>query len=236
MAIVTPIPIPSGPSVPNSNDPETTFDEQFEASLTWQRDELAPKANALAEATFDNATDAQASATAAAASATTAHNAEVAAMSSTNFKGDWAGLSGSLTPPASVAHLGRTWNLLEPIANVTTEQPGVSSKWRAYDVVMPIKHMTLPGDFPNSIDSIAVAANSHAVLNKGLTAFASLPGSPQLGDYVVITVLNGRADNVIVRNGALIENLAENVVLDDGNKTYSLRYISDGTTSSWRFI
>jgi hypothetical protein len=43
-------PIPPGPDVPDSSDPETTFDAQFEAFLTWLKDELGPGANeAVAE-------------------------------------------------------------------------------------------------------------------------------------------------------------------------------------------
>ena len=234
MAIVTPIPIPSGPSVPNSNDPETTFDEQFEASLTWQRDELAPKANALAEATFDNATDAQASATAAAASATAAHNAEVAAMSSTNFKGDWAGLSGSLTPPASVAHLGRTWNLLEPIANVTTEQPGVSSKWRAYDVVMPIVKTGGPPPPGGGVWNVNATPHTHVVVDSFLAEMhIHLPDPAQEGDYIVVTTYPAPQTVILDPGAGSVQFVAEPVTLDlPHGTTYSLRYIG----STWRFI
>lgn len=48
-------PIPAGPPVPNSEDPENTFDEQYEASMTWQRDELAPGVNAAVEEINDAA-------------------------------------------------------------------------------------------------------------------------------------------------------------------------------------
>lgn len=164
-----------------------------------------------------------------------ASGSAAAAAAFANFRGVWSTLSGPLQV-ASVSHKGKIWHLLEPIADVTAEEPGVSSKWVAYDVVMPLWHMTLPGGPVSSIDSIAVQPNSHAVLNKNVPSFAFLPPAPRLGDYVVITVLNGRFDNLINRRGALIENLAEDVVLDEGNKTYSLRFMSDGTTNSWRFI
>lgn len=48
-------PIPAGPPVPNSEDPENTFDEQYEASMTWQRDELAPGVNDAVEEINDAA-------------------------------------------------------------------------------------------------------------------------------------------------------------------------------------
>lgn len=234
MSIVIPIPIPTGPPVPNSNDPEVTFDAQFEASLTWQRDELTPKVNALSDVTYTNALDAQASATAAAASATTAHNAEVAAMSSTNFKGDWAGLSGSLTPPASVAHLGRTWSLLEPIANVTTEQPGVSSKWRAYDVVMPVANVGGPPP-PGGSWTFNALANTHVVVNS-VTANPvdiHLPDPAQEGDYIVVTTYPVPQTVILDPGAGSVQSVAEPVILDlPPGTTYSLRYIG----ATWRFI
>lgn len=84
-----PTPITAGPPVPNSNDPEATFDAMFEESLTWQKDELQPQANALAENVYDNAVevadnaadvaadkaDTEAAAAAAATSAASAMNA-----------------------------------------------------------------------------------------------------------------------------------------------------------------
>lgn len=52
---VVPIPITAAPPVPNSSDPEATFDAQFEASLAWQAGDLRTGANALADATYTNA-------------------------------------------------------------------------------------------------------------------------------------------------------------------------------------
>lgn len=52
---VVPIPISTAPPVPNSSDPEATFDAQFEASLAWQAGDLRTGANALADATYTNA-------------------------------------------------------------------------------------------------------------------------------------------------------------------------------------
>ncbi len=69
MSTQVPIPIPAGPPVPDANSPVASFDQQFEASLAWQKDVLAPGANALAQTTFVNANDAKASADASASSA-----------------------------------------------------------------------------------------------------------------------------------------------------------------------
>lgn len=228
MAIVTPIPIPPGPSVPNSNDPETTFDEQFEASLTWQRDELAPKANALAEAAFDNATDAQISKESAFDSATRAETARDAALGGANFKGAWSSLTGALNKPASVSHNGEVWLLLNNLADVTVATPGLSSNWQVFNVAVPIYNVTDPTIYP--------VRNTHVNIVRAGAVQVFLPLGPSTGDYVVVTVSNGRYDNQIMRNSATIEAFSEDVTLDEGNTTYTLCYLSDGATTSWRFI
>lgn len=46
-----------------------------------------------------------------------------------NFKGPWSILTGPLSIPASVYHLGNYWHLLTNIADVTTEVPGTSTAW-----------------------------------------------------------------------------------------------------------
>lgn len=72
-------------------------------------------------------------------------NAAVTALSSANFKGDWSTLAGSLNTPASVRHSGYFWMLLQNVVNVTTEEPGVSSKWAKIpngDVVGPLTSTT----------------------------------------------------------------------------------------------
>lgn len=63
MAVTTPTPVDPAPSVPDSSIDEPTFDSQFEAFLTWLDEDAQPGFNALAENVFDNATDAEASAT-----------------------------------------------------------------------------------------------------------------------------------------------------------------------------
>ena len=55
--------------------------------------------------------------------------ASAAAIAASNYKGLWSSLSGALAIPATVFHNNGRWMLLENLANVTTEVPGVSSKW-----------------------------------------------------------------------------------------------------------
>ena len=191
MAITTPVPIPAGPPVPNSNDPEVTFDAQFEASLAWQRNDLAPKANDLATVTYNNALDAEESATEAAASEAAAAASASFAAGASNFKGDWSALSGALAPPASVWHNGRTWNLLSALANVTAAEPGVSSAWRAIDTVLPVVHVNTP-------TYTMVSGYEYSLEYPGATT-GTMPAMVE-GAGVVITVANGRRDNVLLRN------------------------------------
>lgn len=51
-------PISPGPALPSSADPEATFDAAFEAFLSWQKTQLQPQANALAQATYGNTVEA----------------------------------------------------------------------------------------------------------------------------------------------------------------------------------
>lgn len=57
-------------------------------------------------------------------------DAAAAGAATANFKGSWAALAGALNIPASVNHSGKTWMLLNNLANVATSQPGVSADWR----------------------------------------------------------------------------------------------------------
>lgn len=115
------------PPPPSTNDPDN-FDPRADAAFAamgpLQTEFQAVKANvhANAQSAYDSALDAQASKTAAAAS-------EANANASANFKGAWSALTGPLAMPASVLHSGAYWNLLNPLADVTTSEPGVSADW-----------------------------------------------------------------------------------------------------------
>lgn len=130
MATAPTLPPPDGTAVPPGASqayPET-FDEDADAAFAAQRpfqlEMQALKANVHtnAQSSYDNALDAQACKTAAAAS-------EANANASANFKGTWTALAGPLAMPACVLHSGAYWNLLNPLADVTTSEPGVSADW-----------------------------------------------------------------------------------------------------------
>lgn len=224
MAITTPVPIPAGPPVPNSNDPEITFDAQFEASLAWQRNELAPKANALANASYDNALDAEASATAAAVSEAAAAQSATFASNSANFKGDWASLSGPLSPPASVWHNGRTWNLLSTLANVALSEPvDGSAYWRANDTVFPVITVNTP-------TYTMTAGYEYSIVYSGATT-GTMPTMSE-GAGVVITVANGRRDNVLLRKAPTDSFMGKTP--DDITINAAGRFALRALANSWR--
>jgi hypothetical protein len=60
-----------------------------------------------------------------------AQSAEIAADTA-NFLGEWAALVGELSPPASVRHNGKIWQLLVYLPDVTASEPGVSADWSLY--------------------------------------------------------------------------------------------------------
>lgn len=53
------------------------------------------------------------------------------ALAASHYKGAWATLTGPLAIPATVVHNGILYMLLESVADVTAEEPGVSAKWKA---------------------------------------------------------------------------------------------------------
>ena len=52
------------------------------------------------------------------------------AIASAHYKGAWPWLAGGLAIPATTVHNGVLYMLLESVADVTAEEPGVSTKWR----------------------------------------------------------------------------------------------------------
>ncbi len=109
---ITPLPTP-----PSRSDPEATFVVRANDFLGALPD-FATQANALA---------AQVNADKIAAE--TAAALAPAAIAAVNFQGEWSGLSGEISVPASVLHVGRFWVLLENLADITSEEPGASAAW-----------------------------------------------------------------------------------------------------------
>jgi len=217
---VAPDAAPSVPEFPALGDP--SFNSKAYTWGTWLPTLVTWITNVVADA-YQNALSAFESATASAASAAASEASAVTSMAGSNFIGDWAGKTGQQLRPASAAHIGRIWMLLADLPNIEAAEPGVSASWRAYDVVLPLEHVTTAAQ-------TAVAGYNYSLEFAGSTTL-TLPASPAEGAMVWVTVANGRYDNSIARNGSTIMALAEDMLLDNPT-TYQLRFIN----GSWRLL
>lgn len=104
--------------IPLRTQDQTTFSTNTGDLLTWWPTSV-PEMNTVSE--FVNT---QANATEAAA------NIAQTAITSANFKGEWASLTGALTVPSTVYHSGTYWQLLDDIADVTASEPTtINTDW-----------------------------------------------------------------------------------------------------------
>lgn len=190
----TPItPIEAAPQVPDSSQDEPIFDEAQENFYLWEKDKLAPGANAMAAATFTNATEAAASKEAAHASELAAAASALTSLGGSNFQGDWLALPGApLNRPASVAHAGRIWLLLQDLENVALAEPSETSPyWQAQDVILPVVHVTTP--------TFTAIAGYHYSIEYAGQVTGTMPPLVE-GSMVWITVANERRDTVLLRH------------------------------------
>lgn len=81
--------------------------------------------------------------------------------------------------------------------------------------------------------SQTAAAGFHYVLTNAAATTVTLPSAPSVGATVFVTVANSRTDNVVARNGANIQSLAENLTLDAVFAAVQLRYAD--ATRGWVF-
>lgn len=177
MAIVSPTPIPD-PSLPLPDRADrATFADRMAEQFRWQRDDLAPGVETLAAQTYENAVEASSAAT--------------GALAASNYKGVWSTLSGPLLIPASVSHAGSFWALLNSVADVAAETPGVSANWRVLGGV-PLTGgvaMTGPLSVPSGATGAQVPQAQEVVGKTSTTGSAKMPsgttaqrdGSPVIG-------------------------------------------------------
>lgn len=109
---ITPVPDAALP-LPDPAD-LATWAARMAEMHRWMRQDLRSGMNSLAAGTYDNA---------------------MTAVAAANFKGSWSSLTGLLVVPASVAHAGKVWLLLNDLADVTTSVPGTSADWQALNNV-----------------------------------------------------------------------------------------------------
>lgn len=128
-------PITPLPAVPDANDGPDTFTEDADAFLgalpAWANQVNAAGAyiDGVAAQVDADKVASEASANDAANSLSAAQAIQNIVVSAANFKGNYSALTGALAVPASVYHNGNYWQLLENVANVTLEVPGVSTRW-----------------------------------------------------------------------------------------------------------
>jgi hypothetical protein len=76
--------------------------------------------------------------------------------------------------------------------------------------------------------------SKHYVLTNAAATTVTLPSSPSAGDTVWVTVANGLTTNVIARNSANIQSIAEDLTLNATYAAVQLRYAD--ATRGWVFI
>lgn len=192
--------------------------------------------DALAENAFTNATSANEDAEAAQASALTAQTAASQTVAVQSFKGAWSGLSGALAVPASVSHVGLIWMLTESVANVATEEPGISSKWVPVNSSLPfysalvnsggVYDMTVDGHYDFSVNAPS-----------GTAAIARAPATAGEGTVRVITRATYSPGIECRRvqfdpNGKTVEHEPSDLIELDQLGTYVWRYMC----GTWRLL
>lgn len=177
MAIIAPTPIDDASlPLPDRAD-RATFADRMAEQFRWQREDLAAGVNSLADVTYNNALEASSAAT--------------GALAASNFKGLWSDLSGALMIPASVSHSGAFWTLLNSVADVTAEEPGVSSVWQVLGGVPLTGGVALTGpiEVPSGATGAEVPQAQEVVGKTSTTGSAKMPagttaqrdGSPSIG-------------------------------------------------------
>lgn len=158
-------PLPSAPAV---TDTTAEFNSK---AFAWVAalDDFTTETNALAaQVDADAVTAAEGAA------------ASEAAVAAANYKGEWSSLTGALNIPASVSHNGSVYVLTANLANVTTDEPGVtpSSKWIV---------VTIPPQTGNSGKFLTTNGTdlSWAAVEAG-TYKATASGSLANGDKVIV--------------------------------------------------
>lgn len=129
------------------------------------------------------------------------------AAAAANMKGLWVNLSGALNVPASVSHNDELWLLLENLADVTTDEPGISTKWQQ---LMPLG---------SSLFVVVSTGTNYTASNRqwvDVTAggvAVTLPSNPTPGMLIVVavgafkttTVLSGMDTAIINKENAMVQ-------------------------------
>lgn len=129
-------------------------------------------------------------------------------------------LTGTPTAPTAAAATSTT-----QLATTAFVQAAVSTAVDSADA------LTL--SVSNSAAVSLTAGQQDATTYAGVCTW-TLPASPTAGQRVGVIVANGRADNVIARNGQNIMGLAENMTVNNKNAGITLRFVN--SAQGWRLV
>jgi hypothetical protein len=230
------MPISQPPSVTPWPTPPTRQDAaSFSERMDVYLENFGPKqveAAALAANVYANAVDCFQSATGAAANlaaaAVAADSANVAAQTATQAAGaaKWV--------PRVYADGDVAW---DPVTRFSYRRRGAGNSITSPST--DTANWTLAA--PNKLPLIRVLTTSrqmsvgglYQIENAGLTTL-TMPLAPQDGDVVGVIVANARFDNVLERNGQLLQGLAEYMTLGNSNASLALQF--GGPVVGWRLI
>lgn len=106
------------------------------------------------------------------------------------------------------------------------------TRWALMSVTAP--PLTIHSAATSSGSPYQLVKNAHAELTNSAQGYARLPASPSTGDWVWVGFQNGRFDNVIMRNGVNIEQLAEDLIVNRRDRSLILRYV--GAPYGWKVL
>jgi hypothetical protein len=194
------------PPTPPARSDLATFVTRADAWVAWE-EVNAPKIGQAADATYANAGEAYASATAAQAAA-----AGVGAAL-------W--VSGTTYAIGDVRRSPATFFPYRRLTNGagTTDPSADATNWALAAAAAP----TL---IEVTASSATASAFGHYFLTNAAATTVTLPASPAAGDVIWITVANARTDNVIARNARNIMALAEDMTISNQYATVRLRYLN----------
>lgn len=126
----------------------------------------------------------------------------IAAISG-SFKGSWVNLSGAHAIPTSVYHAGKFWVLLQDIANISAEVPGVSLKWAENTV------NTAGGAFSltTGVDATLNAARVQSVVTTVANLNITIPTILEDGGPAKIIYNRGANSFYLYYNGLVVGQL-----------------------------
>ena len=205
--------ITTPPTAPSRAD-VGTFATRADAWVAWEETNL-PLVGQASDATYDNAVEAQASATAAQASALSVGASLW--VSGTTYATDDVRRS-----PIN----GLPYRRLTDGAGTTDPSADVGN-WALAVAASPVL-IDVTGTTVN------LQAWGHYLFSNAAVTTGTLPASPAAGDLIWVTVGNGLRTNVLARNGNKIMAVAEDLTINDGNATLALRYLN--ATQGWRLM